>query len=39
MTGASLLARDRGSTDRIGVFTGSTDDWATRTGQVPADGP
>ncbi|HOZ58936.1 MAG TPA: MBL fold metallo-hydrolase [Nakamurella multipartita] len=39
MTGASLLARHRGSTDRIGVFTGSTEDWAARTGHRPADGP
>ena len=39
MTGASLLARHWGSTDRIGVFTGSTNDWATRTGHLPAAGP
>ena len=38
MTGASLLARHRGSTAGIGVFTGSTDDWATRTGHRPATG-
>ena len=38
MTGASLLARHRGSTERIGVFTGSTDDWAARTGHRPAAG-
>ena len=38
MTGASLLARHRGSTAGIGVFTGSTDDWATRTGHRPAAG-
>jgi len=38
MSGASLLARHRGSTAGIGVFTGSTDDWAARTGHHPADG-
>lgn len=38
MTGASLLARHRGSTDGIGVYTGSAQDWADRTGRRVATG-
>ena len=32
MTAASLIARDRGSTDQLAVFPGSAQDWAERTG-------
>ncbi len=35
MTGASLIARHRGRTDDLAVFTGSTEQWSQHTGQHP----
>ena len=35
MTGASLIARHRGRTDNLAVFTGSTEQWSQHTGQHP----
>jgi hypothetical protein len=38
MTGASLIAKHRDSTANLAVYTGSANDWATRTGKAVAHG-
>lgn len=38
MTGASIIARHRGGTGGVAVFTGSVQDWADRTGHRPLTG-